>query len=230
MASTITAGNATNGLALSSDSTGILNIKTGTGSGTNAITIDASQAVTIPQTLAVTGAQTIGGNLTVTGTVSATGGVTGSITSGTAQASTSGTTITFTGLPSTVKRITVMLSGVSTNGTSYPLIQIGTSGGVQATGYLAGSGQETSRAAFTTGFGITSSAAANLLYGTMVITLLTGNTWVASHSLTFNQAGTYYAVGGGGNVTLSGALDRVRVTTVNGTDAFDAGTINILYE
>ena len=33
-----------------------------------------------------------------------------------------------------------------------------------------------------------------------------------------------------GRVTLSGALDRVRVTTVNGTDTFDAGSINILYE
>ena len=35
---------------------------------------------------------------------------------------------------------------------------------------------------------------------------------------------------GGGNVTLGGALDRIRVTTVNGTDLFDAGSINIMYE
>ena len=215
------------GLKANSDGSGA--VQTG---GVDAIQISTGQAVTIPQTLAVSGAQTIGGALTVTGnlTVSGSGVITGAIKSGTAVTTTSGTVADFTGLPTGIKRITVMLSGVSTNGTSYPLIQIGTSGGVQATGYLAGSGQETSRVAFTTGFGITSSAAANLLYGTMVITLLSGNTWVASHSLTFNQAGTYYAVGGGGNVTLSGALDRVRVTTVNGTDAFDAGSINILYE
>jgi hypothetical protein len=43
MASTITAGNATNGLALSCDNTGILELKTGTGAGTTAVTIDASQ-------------------------------------------------------------------------------------------------------------------------------------------------------------------------------------------
>jgi hypothetical protein len=30
--------------------------------------------------------------------------------------------------------------------------------------------------------------------------------------------------------TLSGTLDRVRITTANCTDAFDAGIINILYE
>jgi hypothetical protein len=35
---------------------------------------------------------------------------------------------------------------------------------------------------------------------------------------------------GGGNVTLSAVLDRVRITTANGTDTFDAGSVNILYE
>jgi hypothetical protein len=34
----------------------------------------------------------------------------------------------------------------------------------------------------------------------------------------------------GGFVPLSGTLDRVRITTANGTDTFDAGSINILYE
>jgi hypothetical protein len=49
MASTIVAGNITNGgTAISSDSTGILDIKTGTGSGTTAISINASQYVNMP--------------------------------------------------------------------------------------------------------------------------------------------------------------------------------------
>jgi hypothetical protein len=34
----------------------------------------------------------------------------------------------------------------------------------------------------------------------------------------------------GGGKSLSATLDRVRITTVNGTDTFDAGSINILYE
>jgi hypothetical protein len=50
MASTIKAGNATTGLAMSSDGTGILNILTGSGSGTNAVTVDASQNVGIGTT------------------------------------------------------------------------------------------------------------------------------------------------------------------------------------
>ena len=34
----------------------------------------------------------------------------------------------------------------------------------------------------------------------------------------------------GGSIALGGVLDRIRITTVNGTDVFDAGSINILYE
>lgn len=64
MASTITSGNATNGLALSSDNTGALQIKTGTGAGTTAMTIDSSQNVGVGTTtparkLDVTGSQRI---------------------------------------------------------------------------------------------------------------------------------------------------------------------------
>lgn len=230
MASTITAGNATNGLAMSSDSTGTLNIKTGTGSGTNAITIDASQAVTIPQTLAVTGAQTIGGNLTVTGTVTATGGVSGGIRSATAQASTSGTSIDFTSLPTGIKRITVMLYDVSTNGSSPPQIQIG-SGSFTTSGYTAVGQNGTTTQNSTTGFITTGSwAATSIKSGAIVLTNITGNAWVGSGVSVDIPPGAGNASYCAGRVTLAGTLDRVRVTTVNGTDAFDAGTINILYE
>ena len=94
MANIITAGNSTNGgTAITTDTSGTLNIVTGSGSGSNAITIDASQAVTMPGTLAVTGAQTVGGNLTVTGTLTASGGVTGGLGTGqTWQSFTVGTT------------------------------------------------------------------------------------------------------------------------------------------
>jgi hypothetical protein len=63
----------------------------------------------------------------------------GAITSGTAVASTSGTSIDFTGIPSWVKRITVMFSSVSLSGASSYLVQIGTSGGIQNTGYTSSS-------------------------------------------------------------------------------------------
>jgi hypothetical protein len=152
------------------------------------------------------------------------------IVSGTAVASTSGTSIDFTGIPSWVKRVTVMFNGVSTSGSSLLQVQIG-SGSFTTSGYLAGSVDDLStRASYTTGFGMQVGAPQNLTYLTMVVRLVSGNNWLSTHHGTFSQSGTYYSVTGGGNVTLSGTLDRVRITTVNGTDTFDAGSINILME
>ena len=57
------------------------------------------------------------------------------ITNGTAVASTSGTSIDFTSLPNWIKRITVMFNQVSTSGTAYKFIRLGTSGGIVSSGY-----------------------------------------------------------------------------------------------
>lgn len=156
----------------------------------------------------------------------------GVINSATAQNSTSGTAINFTGIPAGVKRITVMFSGVSTNGTSTPLVQIG-AGSVTTSGYLGVgnatvAGGATSGTNFTTGFGVQSALAANILHGHMVLTNVTSNTWVASHAMGTSNGTTTMV--GSGTLALGGTLDRVRITTVNGTDTFDAGSINILYE
>jgi len=163
----------------------------------------------------------------------ATGIVTGVIVSGTAVASTSGTSIDFTSIPSWVKRITVMFNGVSTNNTSNLLVQIGagsvTTSGYASTSTYAGNGS-TAGVASTAGFNIFSSNASNVTTGHLVITLVGSNLWVSSHSLGINTAGTIFCLIGGGAVTLGGTLDRVRITTTNGTDTFDAGSINILYE
>lgn len=153
------------------------------------------------------------------------------LTLGTAQASTSGTSIDFTGIPSWVRRVTVMLSGVSTNGTSNGLIQLGTSGGVVATGYAgAGAfGPAYSVSNYTTGFGMPIfSAAVCVIEGAVTITNLTGNTWVAAGAMSRSDA----AISGttAGRIALAGVLDRIRITTVGGTDTFDAGSINIVWE
>jgi len=222
MANIITAGNSTNGgTAISTDTSGTLNIVTGSGSGANAITIDASQAVTMP------------GNLTVSGTLSASGGVSGGIRSGTAVASTSGTSIDFTSLPTGIKRITVMFQGVSTSGTSHQLIQIG-SGSVTTSGYNSAgaaciSGSTPLVAASTAGYLLVNDTATDVKNGLFTITLMGSNLYVSSHTMGGDSTRDTCAWGGGA-VTLSGALDRVRITTVNGTDTFDAGSINILFE
>lgn len=167
---------------------------------------------------------------TYTVTVPATNQTLG-ITSGTA-ATASGTAVNFTGIPSWVKRITVMFNGVSTNGTSDFLIQLGASGGVETTGYLGAcstcSGSAVGTSAFTAGFEITSSSAANVIHGALVISILSSNTWVCQgNNARSNSATTLITAG---SKSLSGILTQVRITTSNGTDTFDAGTINILYE
>jgi hypothetical protein len=150
------------------------------------------------------------------------------ITSGTAQASTSGTSIDFTSIPSWVKRITVMFNGVSTSGTSNYLIQIG-SGSVTTSGYVSIAQQSASAATSTAGFIVTQViTAANNLYGFVVINLISGTTYVESGNT--GTAGGAVFNSSGGSPALSSTLDRVRITTVNGTDTFDAGSINILYE
>jgi hypothetical protein len=220
MANILTAGNSSNGgTAISTDTSGTLNIVTGSGSGANAITIDASQNVTT------------GANLTVTGTLTASGGVSGGIRSGTAVASTSGTSVEFTSLPTGLKRITVMFQGVSTSGTSNKQVQIG-SGSFTTSGYASSyvtfSTSTLGAATFSTGFPLYNIVAADNISGMLILTLLTGNTWVASANVATTGANPFGA--SAGSIALGGTLDRVRVTTVNGTDTFDAGNINILYE
>jgi hypothetical protein len=211
-------------------------------SASNNIVLDASGNTAISGSATVggvavvttTGTQTLTNKTLTSPTIGGTPVMSASvITSGTSQASTSGTSIDFTGIPSWVKRITIMFNGVSTGGTSIKQIQLGDSGGFETTGYL-GTGvqltdaQSVNAATITTGFGIRSALAADTLNGAVVITNLTNNTWVAQGALTDSSRGAGYLVGGA--KALSATLDRVRITTVNGTDAFDAGSINILYE
>jgi len=158
------------------------------------------------------------------------------LTLGTAVASTSGTSIDFTSIPSWVKRITVMFSVVSTNGASDYLVRIG-SGSVDATGYLGTSlrlvsGATVAGVNYTTGFGINNGTQASnyVSNGSITLSLLnsSSNLWVASGVFAGSDSATNTV--SAGSKTLSGAVDRVRITTVNGTDTFDAGSINIQYE
>jgi len=159
------------------------------------------------------------------------GAVYNGIASGTAVASTSGTSITFSSIPSWVKRITVMFNGVSTSGTSNIQIQLG-SGSPTTSGYLGSSIATTaagnSAATSTTGFVLLSGAATYLLNGFGVFTNLTGNTWAGV--VNTGQSDSARSQTTSASIPLAGVLDRVRITTVNGTDTFTAGSINIMYE
>lgn len=154
---------------------------------------------------------------------------------GTAVASTSGTSIDFTSIPSWAKRVTVLFDGVSTNGSSPIMVQLGDAGGFEITGYAAGSfaAQQSQNCVVTqntNGFTtIPSSGASVLLYGKMSIELLSSNTWLCFGAM-WQDAGTVTQQVNAGRKALSATLDRVRITTVNGTDTFDAGTINVSWE
>lgn len=152
------------------------------------------------------------------------------ITLGTEQATTSGTAIDFTSIPSWVKRITVMFEGVSTSGTSIPIIQIGDSGGIETTGYVSnGLRMDLTNTAQTAGYALSGGWAATLaVEGHAILTLKdsTNNTWTMHSVLT--SATDFHM--GGGNKSLSATLDRLRITTVGGSDTFDAGSINISWE
>jgi hypothetical protein len=150
--------------------------------------------------------------------------------------SVSSTVVDFTGIPSWVKKITVTLVAVSTNGTSRFIVQIGDSGGVASSGYAASRVNLTNAGAVSiggdsTGFHVMNAAAAADAYrGVVVLTLHdpATNTWVSQSTIRSDTGTTIFL--GVGSKALAAALDRVRLTTDNGTDAFDAGSVNILYE
>jgi hypothetical protein len=158
------------------------------------------------------------------------------ITQGTAVTCAGQTSIDFTSLPAWVKKITVLFNGVSTSGTSGMVIQIG-SGSFTTTGYNgACSTTAGAQNAFssTVGFLVENNmAAANNHYGIVTLATLGSNIWAESGNVFPNASATTGCVSGG-TLVLSGTLDRVRITTQNGTDTFDttpsAGSINILYE
>jgi hypothetical protein len=147
----------------------------------------------------------------------------------TAVASTSGTSIDFTGIPAWAERITVMFQGVSGSGTSNFLIQIGDSGGVENTGYISGAFDNSTSANSTIGFIASAQQIATATWGgAITISNLSGNVWVSSGTIASGSTG--YLASSGGAKTLSDVLTQVRITTVNGTDTFDAGSVNIIYE
>jgi hypothetical protein len=145
----------------------------------------------------------------------------------------SNTSVDFTGIPSWVKRITVMMVGLSTSGSSQVFIRLGTSSGIVSSGYLGAADRAAAGIgpnATTAGFSVedTSMGTASVRHGLMTLCHVGDNSWVFSGTCAASNAAELLI--GAGSVTLSGVLDRVRVTTANGTDTFDAGTINIMYE
>jgi len=126
-----------------------------------------------------------------------------------------------------------MFSGVSLSGTSNFLFQVG-SGSTDTSGYASRTVATGSAANViansTSGIALVSGDAGNLFNGALTIYNISANIWVFSGTFTATNGTSTFAIMTGGNHTTSSALDRVIVTTTNGTDTFDAGLINIFYE
>jgi len=158
------------------------------------------------------------------------------LTTGTAVATTSGTSVDITGIPSWARKIVFTMAGVSTSGTSLVMVQVGDSGGVETSGYSGGGATSSSGITSTTshsaGFTLEAGGAftaSSVRSGHVTLVLRdTSNTWVLS-GVTALSAGNVVSQAAG-HKQLSATLDRVRLTTVGGTDTFDAGSINIIYE
>ena len=189
-------------VVISGDTSGAITVSAPAVSGTNTLTLQAATATNAVNILS------------------------------TPVASTSGATIDFNSIPAWVKKITVMFAGVSTNGTSNYMVQLGTSGGIQATGYSCGAwGANTTNINNTTGFlAIVYTTAAGTLDGNLTITCLNTSTGLWTYTTAMSSSASGFNTFGAGSKTLSGTLDRVRITTVNGTDTFDAGSVNLLLE
>lgn len=151
----------------------------------------------------------------------------GKIVYGTAV-SASGTAVDFTGIPSWANRVTIMLQSISLSGTANLLFQLGTSGGIEASGYLgAGVVIGTGGVNHSTGFNIPIGSAADSIHGAVVLNKITGNTWVVSGTPALSNTSLSCILGG--SKSLGGVLDRVRITNT-ASNTFDAGTINVSWE
>ena len=145
-----------------------------------------------------------------------------------------GTFVDFTGIPSWVKRLTVVFTTLSQSGTASVLLQLGDSGGVETTGYTSTSNflhgnTSSGTISSTAGIILLTGTTVNQITGSVVFNNINSNTWVATGMYNYNNTTgiTGYIAG---DKTLSNPLDRIRITSTNGTDTFAAGTINLLLE
>lgn len=153
------------------------------------------------------------------------------LTRATPQVTTSGTQFDFTGIPAGVKKITIIFDNTSLTAADNILVQIGDAGGIESSGYVSTSGVITNGASSTTttstsGYVLFANTNARAIYGHMTLTNVAGNTWDSSH-VARNET-TQVTIGGGGK-SLSDTLTQIRITRT-GTDTFDGGQVNIMYE
>ncbi len=158
---------------------------------------------------------------------------TATITIGTPIATTSGTAHPYTSISSAVKKMTLAIIGVSTNGTSIPIIQLGDSGGYETTGYngtvsINTTGVASANHGVGVQFSSSANASTNVWHGELDFTLAdpATNTWSIKGTLSLSN--TPLTANISCTKALSATLDRLQLTTVGGANTFTAGSINLI--
>lgn len=196
--------------------------------GTGALLLDAQDGGSISLRTNSTDRLTVDG---ATGLTTVNNGISGTITRGTAVTPGAVTSVTFSSIPSWVKRITLHFSGISLSGTDHFLIRLSTGGTFASTGYTSASnyptvGGTSGGTSSTAGAVLYGADAANTLSGSYAFTNITGNTWVGTGLHIYDNSNTLAL--NTGKVTLGGTLDGIRILS-SGANTFDAGTINVTY-
>ena len=190
--------------------------------GSTILTVDGSGNLSTPN------------NLTVSGTISGDGSsLTGvsPFTHGTSVTISGVTDYTITGIPSGVKRLSVLLYDISTNGTASLRIRLGKSTGILTSGYLSVGGGQSSNSltnvADTTCFILMDQTvnASDTQRGVYTLTKSNDNKWFMEGSGVRQGVYRNYACGA---VDLGGTLDRIQLTNAGNT--FDGGTMTLMWE
>jgi len=149
-------------------------------------------------------------------------------------ATTSGTTVDVTGIPTTARKLTLMFNSVSADAADDLIIQLGDSGGIEATDYGTLSAEceadsvdlETN----TAGFQVSQNQAAAVTAHGMIILCLSDastNTWMGMSMI--SSGGSKMSLGTTFK-SLSAAITQLRLTSTAGTAVFDGGSFSVLVE
>ena len=155
-----------------------------------------------------------------------------SLQRGTAASPAIGSSIEFA-IPSWARRITLILAGASTTGSATCIVRLGTASGVVTSGYVGGitvAGSSVSTANNTSGIGgFSTSAGATTVTGQFVISNVSGNIWV-SNGMVYRNGETSSSYSNGFLDLGVSPLTSVALVVSGFFGAFDAGTVNVIYE
>lgn len=191
--------------------------------GTGAVVLTSKVSGVLPVANGGTGATSVVPNITVTADYVDT---------------TSGTSIDFT-IPAGVRRITALMRGVGLSGTAIAMFRLGTSSGIVTSGYRGVSsndaGNSYSYSSYGEGFLIdtgNSADASDTRHGVFTLYLAddSGGIWVGAGNTCRGPDGQEFNNVSSGKVGLSAVCTTLRLTTSNGSDTFDGGSITILTE